>query len=301
MARFIASLRAGFFYNRIKECRRFYSAQASATTKINDEDFALHYLDGDQAGIAVFSMKRQKALNAMSRHMLGLLNDAVQTVKFDNNIHVVVIRSEVPGAFCVGADLKERVKMSQSEVGMFVSGIRHNISEICDLPQPTIAALDGMAMGGGLELALACDLRIASSTAKMGLVETKLAIIPGGGGTQRLPRLVGPAVAKELIFTSRVLDGSEAHKIGLVNHVVEQNEDKDAAYHRAVKLAEEIIPQGPIAIKVAKIAINKGSEVDLGTGLAIEQACYAQVIPTKDRMEGLIAFKEKRPPRYTGE
>lgn len=111
------------------------------------------------------------------------------------------------------------------------------------LPCPIIAAIDGVALGGGLEMALACDLRIAASTAKMGLVETKLAIIPGGGGTQRLPRLIGIAKAKELIFTGRILDGLEAAKIGIVEHVVEQNSTKDAAYQRSVKLAEEILPQ----------------------------------------------------------
>jgi len=132
-------------------------------------------------------------------------------------------------------------------------------------------------------------------------VETRLAIIPGGGGTQRLPRVIGVAKAKELIYTARILDGSEAAEIGLVNHAVEQNKAGDAAYHRAVELAEEIIPNGPIGVRMAKISISRGSQVDLSTGLAIEEACYAQVIPTKDRIEGLMAFKEKRPPHYKGE
>ncbi|XP_078424858.1 methylglutaconyl-CoA hydratase, mitochondrial-like isoform X2 [Cetorhinus maximus] len=120
-------------------------------------------------------------------------------------------------------------------------------------------------------------------------------------GTQRLPRIIGVSLAKELIFSGRVLDGTEAKAIGLVSHVVEQNEAGDAAYHRGLSLAKEFIPQGPIAVRLAKLAINRGIEVDLKTGLAIEEACYAQVIPTKDRIEGLNAFKEKRLPRYTGE
>lgn len=124
---------------------------------------------------------------------------------------------------------------------------------------------------------------------------------PGGGGTQRLPRIVGPSIAKELIFTGRVIDGQEAHKIGLVNQVVGQNKAGDAAYYRAVELAEEIIPNGPVGVRMAKIAISKGSEVDVASGLAIEEQCYAQIVQTKDRIEGLIAFKEKRPPRFTGE
>ncbi|XP_064338515.1 methylglutaconyl-CoA hydratase, mitochondrial isoform X5 [Camelus dromedarius] len=234
-----------------------------------------------------------------------------------------------------GADLKERVKMNPSEVGPFVSKIRAVINEIANLPVPTIAAIDGLALGGGLELALACDIRVAASSAKMGLVETKMAIIPGGvlkstftgrslpgwhlssfsavrmsrsvlapsvpGGTQRLPRAIGMSLAKELIFSARVLDGQEAKAVGLISHVLEQNQEGDAAYRKALDLAREFLPQGPVAMRVAKLAINQGMEVDLVTGLAIEEACYAQTIPTKDRLEGLLAFKEKRTPRYKGE
>lgn len=149
-------------------------------------------------------------------------------------------------------------------------------------------------------MSLACDMRVASSSAKMGLVETKLAIIPGGGGTQRLPRLIGASKAKELIFTSRVLDGKQAEDVGLVNHCVEQIESGDAAYKRSLELAKEILPQGPIAIRMAKQAISKGSEVDLQTGLSIEQYCYGIIVPTKDRIEGLTAFREKRAPVYKG-
>ncbi|XP_036860789.1 methylglutaconyl-CoA hydratase, mitochondrial isoform X5 [Manis javanica] len=200
-----------------------------------------------------------------------------------------------------GADLKERVKMNSSEVGPFVSKLRSVINEIANLPVPTIAAIDGLALGGGLELALACDIRVAASSAKMGLVETKLAIIPGGGGTQRLPRAIGMSLAKELIFSARVLDGQEAKAVGLISHVLEQNQEGDAAYRKALDLAREFLPQGPVAMRVAKLAINQGMEVDLVTGLAIEEACYAQTVLTKDRLEGLLAFKEKRSPRYKGE
>ncbi|XP_016015963.2 methylglutaconyl-CoA hydratase, mitochondrial isoform X2 [Rousettus aegyptiacus] len=200
-----------------------------------------------------------------------------------------------------GADLKERVKMNSSEVGRFVSKSRAVINEIANLPVPTIAAIDGLALGGGLELALACDIRVAASSAKMGLVETKLAVIPGAGGTQRLPRAIGMSLAKELIFSARVLDGQEAKAVGLISHVLEQNQEGDAAYKKALDLAREFLPQGPVALRVAKLAINQGMEVDLVTGLAIEEACYAQIISTEDRLEGLLAFKEKRSPHYKGE
>ena len=175
------------------------------------------------------------------------------------------------------------------------------MGELERLPMPVIAAIDGHALGGGLEMALACDLRVAAKEAKMGLVETKLAIIPGAGGTQRLPRLVGPALAKELIFTARVINGAQAQKIGLVNDAVDQNSNGDGAFQRAVQIAQEIIPNGPIGVQMAKAAISKGIEVSLDSGLAFEGACYAQVVPTQDRLEGLKAFAEKRKPQYKGE
>jgi methylglutaconyl-CoA hydratase len=190
--------------------------------------------------------------------------------------------------------------MTPDEVGPFVTQLRATVREFQELPVPTIAALDGFALGGGLELAMSADLRTAAHSAKIGLTETKLAIIPGGGGTQNICRLVGVAKAKELIFTGRMIQGEEAEKIGLVNKSVKQNETSDAAYQAALELAAEIRPQGPIALRMAKLAISKGNEVDLATALNIEQMCYAQVIPTKDRLEGLQAFKEKRKPLYKG-
>lgn len=170
-----------------------------------------------------------------------------------------------------------------------------------ELPLPIISAIDGAALGGGLEMALACDIRTVSDDAKVGLVETRLAIIPGAGGTQRLARIVGPAVAKELIFTARVLNGNQATELGVCNHVIPQNEKKDAAYQKALEIATEILPNGPIGVRMAKKAIDQGLQVDIHSGYAIEEACYAQVIPTADRLEGLKAFAEKRKPKYKGE
>ncbi|KAM5192643.1 methylglutaconyl-CoA hydratase, mitochondrial [Mantella aurantiaca] len=274
--------------------------QYSSEVKSEDE-LRVRYLEGEEQGIVVLGINRPQAKNAISKSLVKSMMKTVDSLKGNNKVRTVILRSEVPGVFCAGADLKERAKMQPSEVGPFVSKARALINEFANLPMPTIAALDGAALGGGLEMALATDIIVAASSAKMGLVETKLAIIPGAGGTQRLPRAVGVAVAKELIFSARVLDGNEAKAIGLVSHVAEQNEDGDAAYKRALALAREFISQGPIAMRMAKLAINQGIEVDLATGLAIEEACYAQVIPTKDRIEGLVAFKEKRPPRYKGE
>merc|ERR1719189_3319838 len=267
----------------------------------DQKDLIVDYLDGDKAGIVVLGLNRPAAKNAFSKNLVMELCDAVETVKFNKSVRVVILKSTTPGIFCAGADLKERMKMPANLVGAFVAKAQRFISDLENLPMPVIAALDGHALGGGLEMALACDLRVAADSAKMGLVETKLAIIPGAGGTQRLPRIVGSALAKELIFTARVLDGNSAKQIGLVNQSVPQNSNGDAAFVKALQLAEEILPNGPVGVKMAKMAINKGMDVDIGTAMAIEEACYAQVIPTKDRMEGLKAFKEKRKPCYLGE
>lgn len=233
--------------------------------------------------------------------MVQGLVKAIDVLAHDRNVRVTIVRSQVPGVFSAGADLKERATLTPVEVSRFVTTLRGLFRSIEQLPMPVISAIDGVALGGGLEMALACDIRTIADTAKVGLVETKLAIIPGAGGTQRLSRIVGPAIAKELIFTSRVLSGAEANEFGICNHVVTQNESGDAAYQKAINIAEEILPNGPIGVSMAKKAIDHGSQVDLSTGYAIEEACYAQVIPTKDRIEGLAAFAEKRKPKYKGE
>ncbi|XP_037229259.1 methylglutaconyl-CoA hydratase, mitochondrial isoform X3 [Falco biarmicus] len=256
---------------------RSYGSEAK-----EEEELRVRYLDDEHKGIVVLGLNRSHAKNALNKNLLKMMSKAVDALKSDKKVRTVIFRSEVPGIFCAGADLKERAKMHSSEVSSFVSKARATINEMANLPVPTIAAIDGTALGGGLELALACDIRVA-------------------GGTQRLPRTIGVSLAKELIFSARIVDGEEAKSIGLISHVVEQNEAGDAAYRRALALAREFLPQGPVAMRVAKLAINQGMEVDLVTGLAIEEACYAQTIPTKDRIEGLLAFKEKRPPRYKGE
>ena len=207
----------------------------------------------------------------------------------------------VAGAFCAGVNLKERSKHTDSEVKDFVFYLRSLTNAVHNLPMPVIAAMDGFALGGGFELALACDIRTWSTNPKIGLVETKLAIIPGAGGIQRFPMLVCPAFTKELIFTGKSLTGTEAFQFGIVNHDAEQNDDGNAAYLKALEIAREIIPNGPIGVRMAKVAINSGLEVDINSGFVIEGACYAQIIPTKDRLEGLKAFQERRTPKYRGQ
>ncbi|XP_039341532.1 enoyl-CoA hydratase domain-containing protein 2, mitochondrial isoform X2 [Mauremys reevesii] len=246
-------------------------------------------------------MNRAHARNSLGRVLVNELFRVLESLRCDERIRVVVFKSEVKGVFCAGADLKERAQMNDTEVGHFVHRLRSLMDEIAALPMPTIAAIEGYALGGGLELALACDLRIAASSAKMGLIETTRGLLPGAGGTQRLPRCIGIGLAKELIFTGRQIDGQQALSIGLVNHTVLQNDEGDAAYQRALTLAKEILPQAPIAVKMGKLAINRGIEVDIASGMAIEGMCYAQNIPTRDRQEGMAAFREKRPPQFIGE
>ncbi|MBS1784749.1 MAG: enoyl-CoA hydratase/isomerase family protein [Acidobacteria bacterium] len=254
-------------------------------------------LAGSDEGIVLLGLDRPAAKNALGRQLMEEFRAALEGLKLERSARVVVLHSLVPGVFCAGADLKERAGMTQPEVERFVKGLRAAFTDLEDLPLPTIAAIEGAALGGGLELALACDLRVAGVEARLGLPETGLAIIPGAGGTQRLPRLIGRSKAKELIFTGRRLNGEEAAEAGVVDHAVPAGQALD----RAMDLAREILPNGPIALKAAKAAINGGMDLDRDSGLALERACYAQVIPTKDRLEGLAAFREKRKPAYRGE
>ena len=247
--------------------------------------------------IATITLNRPEAANAFSKQMLFELQETLAGIKFDQTIRTVIITGSGEKVFCAGADLKERSTMSTVEVRQTVSLIRHVVDEVEIMPIPVIAAINGAAFGGGLELALACDIRVAADTAKVGLTETSLAIIPGAGGTQRLPRLIGTGKAKELIYTAKRVDAFEAKELGIIEHVVPIEE----LFNKALEIATKITENGPIAVSQAKQAINKGIEVDLQTGLEIEKMAYAITIPTKDRIEGLTAFKEKRKPVYKGE
>jgi enoyl-CoA hydratase/carnithine racemase len=247
-------------------------------------------------GVAVITLNRPAVMNAFNFALLHALTTKVAEIRFDTAVRVVIITGSGERAFCSGADLKERATLSPIQVKEFIFTIRNLFSEIEQLNKPVIAAVNGVALGGGTELALAADIRIASQTATMGLTETRLAIIPGAGGTQRLPRLVGKGKAKELIFTGKRIGAGEALEIGLVNQVCAPGE----LIETCRKMAAEICETGPVAIEQAKYAINYGMETDLATGLAIESNAYWVCIPTEDRLEGLTAFKEKRKPVYKG-
>ncbi|MDT8862048.1 enoyl-CoA hydratase [Alkalihalobacillus sp. MEB130] len=248
-------------------------------------------------GIILATLNRPTKANALSIQLLREMNDFLTSVEESKQARVVIFTGKGGNVFCAGADLKERSEMNEQEVRFAVQKIGMTINRISMLKLPTIAAMNGSALGGGLELALACDIRVGNKTASYGLTETSLAIIPGAGGTQRLPRIIGTGKAKELIFTASRITGIEAKEMGLVEHA-EQQED---VLKKAFDLAEKIASNGPVAVRQAKKAVDLGLEVDLQTGLTIERHAYEKIIDTKDRREGLLAFQEKRKPNYKGE
>ncbi|KAG0309154.1 hypothetical protein BGZ98_004900 [Dissophora globulifera] len=277
---------------------RFISTTQQPAAHPDGKECYLERLAGESTGIAVLNFNRPKAFNALSRKFVREFRDALQELRYDQDARVVVIRSLVEGAFCAGADLRERATMSPTEVKQFLAQLRDGFRDLETLPIPTIAVIDGAALGGGLEMALCCDMRVGGGNkkVKIGLVETKLAIIPGAGGTQRLPRLIGIPKAKELIFSSKIMNSAEAKEYGILNHAVEE----DSGYNKALAMAHEMLPMGPLAIRMAKSAIDKGTQFEIDSGLEYEQACYAQIMPSEDRLEGLAAFREKRKPVYKG-
>ncbi|MCM3316137.1 enoyl-CoA hydratase [Rummeliibacillus stabekisii] len=249
-----------------------------------------------EAGIATILFNRAEAANALSRKMLQEINDVLDEVQYNPSVRVVIVSGKGQKAFCAGADLKERHGMTEMETKQTVALIGQTVSHFESISKPVIAAINGVAFGGGLELALACDLRIASSAAKLGLTETSLGIIPGAGGTQRLPRLIGVGKAKELIYTARRLTAEEAKDYGIVEYV----EEPDNVWDKAVALAKEIAKNAPLSLEQAKTAINHGMQTDIATALQIESLAYSRLLPTEDRLEGLKAFQEKRTPVYQG-
>lgn len=246
--------------------------------------------------IGYVTINRPEVLNCFDYETLESLQEIVDAIHLDSNVNIVIFTGAGEKAFSAGADLKERKTLSEMQVKRNVKAIRDVFNSIANLPQPTIAAVNGYAFGGGFELMLACDFSIAVEEAKMGLTETSWAIIPGAGGTQRLPRLIGEAKAKELIFTARKIAAQEAYELGILTKVAEKN----VLMPSCEAFAAEMMKNGPVALKQAKYAISQGMNVDLQTGLAIESKAYELTIPTEDRLEALNAFSEKRMPQFKG-
>ncbi|WP_144512963.1 enoyl-CoA hydratase-related protein [Bacillus sp. FJAT-22090] len=246
--------------------------------------------------LAYVILNRADALNAFNYEMLRELGDIAESIRINPDIRIVIFTGSGEKSFSVGADLKERKTLTDQQVKRNIYKIGEVFSAIENLPQPTIAMINGYAFGGGTELALACDFRIAAEDIQLGLTETSLAIIPGAGGTQRLPRLIGEAKAMELILTAKRLKAEEALAYGLVTKVTSRETLKEETENFAALM----LANGPIALQQAKFAIKHGMNADLNTGLNIERKAYEITIPTEDRVEALQAFSEKRKPVFKG-
>jgi enoyl-CoA hydratase len=249
-----------------------------------------------QAGIAVLTLRRPEQLNAFNAELIAALHAAVRDIVGNSAARCVIVTGEGK-AFSAGADIKEFGAFERrSEFRAFIQQLEFALGALELLPQPTIAAINGVALGGGLELAMACDVRIADPGARLGLPEIKLGLLPGAGGTQRLPRLVPTAIAKQMLFTGDPIDAAEAHRIGLVNEVADDGE----CLLRAVELAEVLVERAPLALGAAKELVDHGLGISLDTAIALERETVAQLFDTEDRVEGVAAFLERRSPDFHG-
>jgi enoyl-CoA hydratase len=252
------------------------------------------YEKGD--GIVTITLNRPEALNAFSKEVIEEVLQALEDVKNDENIRVVVLTGAGEKAFSAGADIKAMKGMNALKAReLSLMGEKLCVS-LENLEKPVIAALNGYALGGGLEVAMSCDLRIASESSRMGQTEINIGLIPGWGGTQRLTRLVGRTKAKEMVFTGKMLDAKTAEQLGIVNMVVPPDKFRETVRQLALELASK----APVAIKVAKALINKGAEISLDAALALEREGFGVVASTEDFQEGVSAFTEKRKPTFKG-
>ncbi|MBW1601940.1 enoyl-CoA hydratase/isomerase family protein [Streptomyces sp. JJ66] len=247
--------------------------------------------------VAELVLDRPKAMNAVSTELAAGIAQACAALAADPGVRAVVVSSSTARAFCVGADLKERNRFTDAELGRQRPYARAAYTGVLQLPMPTIAAVHGFALGGGFELALACDLIVADETAVVGLPEVSVGVIPGGGGTQLLPRRVGAARAAELIFTARRVEAPEARELGLVDELVAAGTDRD----EALALAGRVAAHSPVGLRAAKRALRTGWGMALAAGLEVEDAAWRTVAFSGDRAEGVAAFNEKRAPRWPGE
>jgi enoyl-CoA hydratase/carnithine racemase len=246
--------------------------------------------------VAVVTLNRPEALNAISGEVADFLAGSLLQAAADPNAWVVVLAAAGDRAFCVGADLKERNLLDDAGWMRNRVLMRGLFDSLRALPQPTIASVFGFALGGGFELALGCDLIVAADDAQFGLPEVRVGIVPGGGGTQALVRRLGPARAKELIFTGRRIGAEEARDLGLVAKVVERGGLESAT----MELARDICGSSPVAVREAKLAIDRGLDVTLDDGIELEDLAWRRAVASQDRREGIAAFNERRDPQWRG-
>ncbi len=246
--------------------------------------------------IGMITLHRPKALNALNTELLQELSDLLDRIKEDTSVGIVILTGSGEKSFVAGADIAEMQTLTAIEGRKFGKIGQDVFNKLENLPQPVIAAINGFALGGGCELAMACDIRIASEKAKFGQPEVSLGITPGFGGTQRLPRLIGKGRAKELIYTGDIIDAGEAYRIGLVNKVAAPDE----LMNTAQAMAEKILSRAPIAVQLSKTAVNEGLNMDLASGIAYEAEVFGLCFATEDQKEGMTAFVEKRKAHFAG-
>jgi enoyl-CoA hydratase len=250
-----------------------------------------------EGGIGIITLNRPDRLNALSIQLKEELSELFDHIGRDDTVLAVILTGG-PKVFCAGADIKERAKMQPSQAEAYFNRLKSHqfYCKIENFEKPVIAAVSGVAVGGGCELSLVCDLRIASETARFGVPEVKLGMIPAAGGTQRLPRMIGVTKAKELLYTGEFMDAAEAYRVGLINKVV----PVEQLLEEAKALARKLIAQPPLAVKFAKRAVNAGMEMALNAALDYESYCASLLSVSEDRKEGFNAFVEKRKPVFKG-
>ena len=246
-------------------------------------------------GVARLVVDRPEVRNALDADTVREIRAALDRIEADDAVRVLIVTGAGEKVFVAGADV--RTLLARSTRDVLVAANNRLFRRLEELPVPTIAAVNGFALGGGLELALACDIRVASANAKLGLPETSLGILPGAGGTQRLPRIVGAGIAREMILAGTILDAEEALRVGLVNRVVPPAE-LDAAVG---ELADRIKKRAPVALRLAKMALNAAGNAPASVGMELEIAAQSVLNSTRDMKEGMTAFLEKREPDYRGE
>jgi enoyl-CoA hydratase len=248
-----------------------------------------------RGGIGYLTLNRPKVFNAISAQMIREMKEAIDGLNQDLSVGVVIITG-AGKAFQSGADIQELSRMSPLDILRWNQGVVENLEALEKMRHPVIAAINGYALGGGLELALACTLRVAAESAKLGVPEVKIGILPGAGGTQRLPRLIGKGLAAEIILTGEPIDAQEAYRIGLVNQVVPDDQIMAAAE----ALARKILENAPIAVALAKDAIEVGKNLPLDGAIQYAQKNCITCFATEDMKEGTAAFLEKRKPQFKG-
>jgi enoyl-CoA hydratase/carnithine racemase len=250
----------------------------------------------DRGCVRVLTIDGEAQMNVLSRALVAELAQQARQAAVDGSVRAVVVTGAGRRAFCAGANLKERQGWSEDEVRRWLLELHVAFREIERCPRPWIAAVNGLALGGGCELALACDLRVMDPAAQIGLTETKIGVIPGGGGTVRLARIVGTGRAKDLILTARRVEAQAALELGVVNRISPAGDSVAAA----VALAHEIAANAPVAVAAAKASIDEGWDLPMDVALERERHHYEKPLLSEDRVEGLKAFAEKRPPRWRG-